>query len=118
MFFFYFYSNVKFKVSKIFTIIYFHLTPGELIPLAVRTLGNGVAVTAYSLFAFIISLTFPSLLRHFSTYTAFWMYSAFSLLGVGIGYWLPETKGKTLEEIEAFFAPKENSEKPRKAERV
>lgn len=82
------------------------LLSGELIPLAVRTLGNGVAVTAYSLFAFIIGLTFPHLTSMFPTYTVFWMYAFFSLSGVGLGYFLPETRGKTLEEIELFFAPK------------
>ncbi|KAF2364373.1 Major facilitator sugar transporter-like [Trinorchestia longiramus] len=83
------------------------LLSGELIPLAVRTLGNGVAVTAYSMFAFIISVTFPSILKHFSSYAAFWMYAAFSLSGVFISWWLPETKGKTLEEIETYFVPKD-----------
>lgn len=82
------------------------LLSGELIPLAVRTLGNGVAVTAYSLFAFLISLTFPLLLEQFTTYITFWLYAAFSLSGVFLGWWLPETKGKTLEEIESFFMPK------------
>ncbi|XP_047739990.1 facilitated trehalose transporter Tret1 [Hyalella azteca] len=88
------------------------LLSGELIPLAVRTLGNGVAVTAYSLFAFIISLTFPMLLRHFSSYAAFWMYAAFSLSGVIISWWLPETKGRTLEQIEDYFMPKQHRGKP------
>uniref|UniRef100_A0A2P2I3T3 Facilitated trehalose transporter Tret1-like n=1 Tax=Hirondellea gigas TaxID=1518452 RepID=A0A2P2I3T3_9CRUS len=83
------------------------LLSGELIPLAVRTLGNGVAVTAYSLFAFIISLTFPMMLKMFTTYTTFWLYATFSLSGVALTMFLPETKGKTLEEIEEFFEPKQ-----------
>ena len=82
------------------------LLSGELIPLAVRTLGNGVAVTAYSLFAFVISLTFPLLTNLLSQYTTFWLYSAFSLLGLLLAWKLPETKGKTLEEIEDYFAPR------------
>ncbi|XP_076064166.1 facilitated trehalose transporter Tret1-2 homolog isoform X2 [Oratosquilla oratoria] len=79
------------------------LLSGELIPLAVRTLGNGVAVTAYSLFAFIIGLTFPLLTDLLSTYVTFWLYALFSLSGVVLGLLLPETRGKTLEEIEKFF---------------
>lgn len=82
------------------------LLSGELIPLAVRTIGNGVAVTAYSLFAFIIGLTFPLLTDLLKTYIVFWMYAVFSLSGVGLGIFLPETRGKTLEEIEKFFAPR------------
>ncbi|KAK8393402.1 hypothetical protein O3P69_013415 [Scylla paramamosain] len=85
------------------------LLSGELIPLAVRTIGNGVAVTAYSLAAFIIGLTFPYLTALMSTYLVFWMYAVFSLSGVALGVFLPETRGKTLEEIEKFFAP-ENKE--------
>ncbi|XP_050733771.1 facilitated trehalose transporter Tret1-like [Eriocheir sinensis] len=82
------------------------LLSGELIPLAVRTIGNGVAVTAYSLFAFIIGLTFPMLTSLMYVYVVFWMYALFSLSGVILGIFLPETRGKTLEEIEKFFAPK------------
>jgi len=81
------------------------LLSGELIPLAVRTLGNGVAVTAYSLFAFVISLTFPLLTNLLSQYTTFWLYAAFSLLGLLLAWKLPETKGKSLEEIEEYFSP-------------
>ncbi|XP_069952288.1 facilitated trehalose transporter Tret1 [Cherax quadricarinatus] len=82
------------------------LLSGELIPLAVRTIGNGVAVTAYSLFAFVIGLTFPLLMENISTYIVFWLYGLFSLSGVALGIFLPETRGRTLEEIEKFFAPK------------
>lgn len=82
------------------------LLSGELIPLAVRTIGNGVAVTAYSLAAFVIGLTFPYLTALMASYFVFWMYAVFSLSGVALGIFLPETRGKTLEEIEKFFAPK------------
>lgn len=82
------------------------LLSGELIPLAVRTIGNGVAVTAYSLFAFIIGLTFPMLTSLMYVYVVFWMYALFSLSGIILGIFLPETRGRTLEEIEKFFAPK------------
>ncbi|CAL4068844.1 unnamed protein product, partial [Meganyctiphanes norvegica] len=82
------------------------LLSGELIPLAVRTLGNGVAVTAYSLFAFLIGLTFPILRNVMETYIIFWMYAVFSLSGVFLGIYLPETRGKSLVEIGQFFKPK------------
>ncbi|KAK7066226.1 hypothetical protein SK128_009677 [Halocaridina rubra] len=82
------------------------LLSGELIPLAVRTIGNGVAVTAYSLFAFVIGLTFPHLTSLLPSFIVFWLYALFSLSGVALGIYLPETRGKTLEEIELFFAPK------------
>lgn len=81
------------------------LLSGELIPLAIRTIGNGVAVTAYSLFAFIIGLTFPHLKTHLTDYITFWLYALFSLSGVILGIMLPETKGKSLEEIEMHFKP-------------
>ncbi|XP_071549851.1 trehalose transporter 1-like protein [Panulirus ornatus] len=86
------------------------LLSGELIPLAVRTIGNGVAVTAYSLFAFVIGLTFPLLTDLMNTYIVFCMYAIFSLSGVALGIYLPETRGKTLEEIEKFFTPKKASD--------
>lgn len=82
------------------------LLSGELIPLSVRTIGNGVAVTAYSLFAFIINATFPMLTTLLYTHVVFWMYAVFSLSGVFLGIYLPETRGKTLEEVGNFFLPK------------
>ncbi|KAG0714840.1 Facilitated trehalose transporter Tret1 [Chionoecetes opilio] len=88
------------------------LLSGELIPLAVRTIGNGVAVTAYSLAAFIIGLTFPYLTALMSSYIVFWLYALFSLSGVFLGVFLPETRGKTLEEIEKFFIPKNPTKNP------
>ncbi|KAG7156454.1 Facilitated trehalose transporter Tret1-like 18 [Homarus americanus] len=90
-----------------------------LIPLAVRTIGNGVAVTAYSLFAFIIGLTYPMLTSRIDVYLVFWTYALFSLSGVALGIFLPETRGKTLEEIEKFFAPtKPLVEKPLTKENI
>ncbi|KAK4299628.1 hypothetical protein Pmani_028113 [Petrolisthes manimaculis] len=90
------------------------LLSGELIPLSVRTIGNGVAVTAYSLFAFIINATFPMLTSLVHTYVVFWMYAVFSLSGVFLGMYLPETRGKTLEEIGQFFLPKKQNSPRRK----
>ena len=88
------------------------LLSGELIPLAIRTIGNGVAVTAYSLFAFVIGFTFPLLIDAFPDYVSFWLYAFFSLSGVALGIYLPETRGRTLEEIEQFFIPKSNDATP------
>ena len=88
------------------------LLSGELIPLAVRTIGNGIAVTAYSLFAFVIGFTYPLLEKSVAPYVSFWLYALFSLSGVGLGLYIPETRGKTLEEIEKFFIPKNGNETP------
>jgi hypothetical protein len=41
----------------------------------------------------------------------FWIYACFSLLGSVFGYvFIPETKGKTLKEIEAHFVGNASAE--------
>jgi SP family arabinose:H+ symporter-like MFS transporter len=50
---------------------------------------------------FLVTLTFPVLSDRFHPSTAFWIYAAMCALDlVFMWFFLPETKGKTLEEIE------------------
>lgn len=56
-------------------------------------------------FNFVLSVTWPSLLAAFTSQGAFGWYAAWNI----IGWWLilmflPETKGKTLEELDQVFS--------------
>lgn len=57
------------------------------------------------LFNFILSLTFPSLLVAFKPQGAFSFYAAWNLIGwVGVLLLVPETKSRSLEELDAVFS--------------
>jgi hypothetical protein len=56
-------------------------------------------------FNFIVSLTFLLLIEALGRSGAFWLYGGIGLLTLGFCWKLvPETKGKRLEDIQAFFA--------------
>ena len=72
----------------------------EVFPLQERGLGTSLAVCAQWGFNMIVSVTFPSLLHAAGASMTFWFYAVLCLAGlVFVIKKVPETKGKTLEEI-------------------
>jgi SP family galactose:H+ symporter-like MFS transporter len=82
----------------------FWLLIAEIYPLKVRSSSEGVAATFNWGSNLLVSLTFLTLLQEIGATRTFWLYGVFA-----IGAWLfsyhlvPETKGQTLEQIEAFW---------------
>ncbi|XP_044174407.1 solute carrier family 2, facilitated glucose transporter member 8-like [Acropora millepora] len=80
------------------------LVMSEIFPLKARGPASSLATLSSSLFAFVAIKTYNSLVSGLTIQGTFWFYSGFSLLGfVFVFFVVPETKGKTLEEIEAMF---------------
>jgi len=76
----------------------------EIFPNRIRGEGMSVAVTALWSACFILAYTFPLLNRNLGPATTFWIYAAICIAGfLFIKFGLPETKGKTLEEIEKLM---------------
>jgi SP family sugar porter-like MFS transporter len=76
----------------------------EVFPSRVR--GTAMAVATASLWGacFVLTYTFPLLNVSLGTAGTFWVYAGVCILGfAGVKKWLPETKGKTLEQIESFW---------------
>jgi MFS transporter, SP family, arabinose:H+ symporter len=76
----------------------------EIFPNRVR--GTALSIATFSLWAacFVLTYTFPSLNRELGASGTFWLYGVICV----IGFWqisrkLPETKGKSLEQIEQEF---------------
>lgn len=60
-----------------------------------------VAITSLWIASFVLTYTFPLLNQGLGPARTFWIYAAICLAGFFYIRWrLPETKGKTLEEIE------------------
>ena len=69
--------------------------------------------------SFITTFTFPYLLASVSGKVAFWIYASISFLGfLFIAMFVPETRGKTEDEIKPFFVSqnKETSDKSKASE--
>ncbi|MBZ5561018.1 MAG: sugar porter family MFS transporter [Acidobacteriia bacterium] len=73
----------------------------EIFPNRIRGAAMSVAVTSLWIACFILTYTFPLLNAGLGPAKTFWIYAAVCVAGfLFIKFRLPETKGKTLEEIE------------------
>ena len=73
----------------------------EIFPNRLRGIAMSIATFSLWVASFILTFTFPLLNKAMGAYGTFWIYSAICVLGfLFILKKLPETKGKTLEEIE------------------
>lgn len=77
----------------------------EAFPLYIREYGMAFATATTWGFNFIISLTWPALVDAFTTPGAFAYYAAFNFAGFVVCYFfLPETKERSLEELDSVFS--------------
>ena len=73
----------------------------EIFPNRIRGAAISISVTMLWIACFLLTYTFPHLNRHLGPARTFWIYALICAAGFCfIKYRLPETKGKTLEEIE------------------
>uniref|UniRef100_G1SUG0 Solute carrier family 2, facilitated glucose transporter member 8 n=1 Tax=Oryctolagus cuniculus TaxID=9986 RepID=G1SUG0_RABIT len=80
------------------------LLMSEIFPLHVKGVATGVCVLTNWLMAFLVTKEFSSVMEALQPYGAFWLASAFCIFGVLFTlFCVPETKGKTLEQITAHF---------------
>lgn len=88
----------------------FSLGPGgwlinsEVYPLKVRGKANGVATSANWATNFIVTGSFLSIVNLLGRSGAFWLFAIIGILGIiYIINFIPETKGRSLEEIEDYW---------------
>jgi sugar porter (SP) family MFS transporter len=73
----------------------------EIFPNRIRGAAMAVAVSALWIACFVLTYTFPMLNAQLGSAGTFWLYAAICLAGfLFIKFRLPETKGRSLEEIE------------------
>ncbi|KAI1754741.1 hypothetical protein F4782DRAFT_491366 [Xylaria castorea] len=76
----------------------------EAYPLYIRSFGMSLATATTWFFNAVISLTWPSLVQAWTNAGAFSWYAAWNIVGfIAVLLFLPETKEKTLEELDAVF---------------
>jgi hypothetical protein len=83
----------------------YHLpTPPKPTPLYIRAQGMSLATATTWFFNFILSVTWPSLLKAFKPQGVFSWYAGWNLIGfAGVLFFVPETKGKMLKELDQVF---------------
>ncbi|XP_044296029.1 solute carrier family 2, facilitated glucose transporter member 8 isoform X3 [Varanus komodoensis] len=80
------------------------LVMSEIFPLRARGVASGASVLTNWLMAFLITKGFHDLMVLLTPYGTFWLFSGTCLLSIIFTiFCIPETKGKSLEEIEAYF---------------
>ncbi|KAK9870532.1 hypothetical protein WA026_008096 [Henosepilachna vigintioctopunctata] len=80
---------------------------GEIFPNETRAIASGVAATSFYIFGFICNKTFLSLVSAITLPGTFWFYCSMSVIGLIVLYFvLPETEGKSLQDITDHFAGK------------
>lgn len=76
----------------------------EAYPLYIRSYGMSLATATTWFFNFVLSITWPSLQAAFTTQGAFSWYATWNIIGFFLVlFFMPETKGKTLEELDQVF---------------
>ncbi|KAK4347966.1 hypothetical protein RND71_034305 [Anisodus tanguticus] len=83
----------------------------EIFPLKFRALGAGIGVAVNRLMNATVSMSFLSISAAITTGGAFFLFAGISVVALIFFYFfLPETKGKSLEEMEAVFTRRRRSE--------
>lgn len=82
----------------------FWLLISEIYPLKIRSSSEGLAAGFNWGSNLLVSLTFLTLLEMIGSARTFWLYGLFAIAAWIFSYFrVPETKGRTLEEIEEFW---------------
>lgn len=84
---------------------------GEIFPLAIRGRASGVASSFNWIGSFLVGLLFPIMTASMPQEAVFAIFGVICLLGVAfIQFCVPETRGRSLEEIEQSATKKANTE--------
>ena len=80
------------------------LVMSEIFPVKARGAASAVAAVINWTVAFIVTKEFTALQAALGQHGAFWFFSACCVVGIMfVSKFVPETKGKSLEDIELYF---------------
>ena len=104
--------GVLVAVALLSFIAFFAIGPGvcvwlalsELMPTRIRSVGMSIALVINQLVSTILAVLFLPIVSRYGYSAMFFLFAGFTVLYfVTAAFFLPETKGKTLEEIEQYF---------------
>ena len=95
-------STSRFALDKSMLTSYFSM---KVFPLSHREVGMGWAVATCLFWAAVLSISFPAILAAFGTVGSFAFYAGLNVVAFFMIFlFLPETKQRTLEELDYVFA--------------
>lgn len=101
----FFLNNLFFRKTNFFIDSIVRLMVGELFAADIKGIGGSVAGASSWIFAFIVTKTFSNIQTAIGIGPTFWLLSGFSILGtVFVFFVVPETKGKSLSEIQTMLS--------------
>lgn len=81
------------------------LMMGEILPVKIRGSAASVATAFNWMCTFIVTKTYEDVVRVIGAYGAFWLFGSVIMLGfIFVVVYVPETRGRSLEEIEKRFS--------------
>lgn len=99
--------NIQFFTVAVGMVCLPYVIAGEIFPLEYRSIGGSISIISIAFGYFLVTKTFPALVAAIGVYGSFAVYGGcltYNLVVVWI--MLPETKGKTLQQIEDYFRGK------------
>ena len=82
----------------------------ELMPTRIRSTGMGIAMVLNNIVQFCSALFVPIVAGSYGFHVMFFIWAGCTVIYfITAAFFMPETKGKTLEEIEDYFARKKCS---------
>ena len=85
------------------------LYSAEFYPSEMRSFLGGVTIALSNLEMFLVVKTFPNMSHMMGSHGAFWLYASVCFAAIIFTlFFIPETKGLSLQEIEGHFSHKEN----------
>ncbi|OXA48660.1 Facilitated trehalose transporter Tret1-2 [Folsomia candida] len=77
---------------------------GEILPQEIRGVGSALCTAALRGSAFTITFAFEGVKDQVGSYGVFWIFAGVCAIGlITIYFWIPETKGKSFEDIKSLF---------------
>merc|ERR1719187_331662 len=81
-----------------------YVVMGEMLPDRTRYICSAISGSFNLVSMFLLLMSYECLAKWMGFHGVFWMFSGFNLIGViFVFFLLPETKGKTLKEIQRHF---------------
>ncbi|CAK1547072.1 unnamed protein product [Leptosia nina] len=78
-----------------------YIMQAELFPINVKTTASSLATVMAALLNFFVTKSYQGIKDTFGHYTVFWSFASIAYFGIFfIYFFVPETKGKTLEEVQ------------------
>ena len=78
-----------------------YILQAELFPINVKATASSIATMLACVLNFFITKMYQNVKNNFGLYTVFWAFASIGYIGIlFIYFYVPETKGKTLEEVQ------------------